>query len=163
MPRKSFSLSNRLMTNLGQVRNYLASPAPPQKTALTLTLGFYLSIFPVAGSTTLLCLLATCLFRLNPLVIQAVNLMMSPIQLMLMYPFLKVGRIILSNQENLLPASSPKPYPVEATCINIKHLIEYATGGIVVWSLLFASTGYLLYLLILNFNQSMKKNKHLIT
>ncbi|MGD9929475.1 MAG: DUF2062 domain-containing protein [Mangrovibacterium sp.] len=145
------------------MKNYLASPAPPQKTALALTLGFYLSIFPVAGSTTLLCLLATFLFRLNPLVIQTVNLLLSPVQLILMYPFLKAGRIILSNQQNLTPTFSPQPDPMKDTCINIKYLIELATGGIVVWSILFASTGYLLYLLILNFSQSLKKNKHLIT
>jgi uncharacterized protein (DUF2062 family) len=70
--------------------------------ALTLAMGVVLSIFPVYGITTLLCLLVAILFRLNIIVIQAVNYLMTPVQLILLIPFLKSGSWLLGLNSDAL-------------------------------------------------------------
>ncbi|MFP5305375.1 MAG: DUF2062 domain-containing protein, partial [Gammaproteobacteria bacterium] len=53
----------------------------PEKIALTLALGAVLGIFPILGSTTLLCAVAGVWLRLNQPVIQIVNYFMYPLQI----------------------------------------------------------------------------------
>lgn len=63
----------------------------PRKLALTCAFGVVLGIFPVFGITTLLCFAAAFLFRLNIPVIQLVNYLVAPLQLILIIPFIKIG------------------------------------------------------------------------
>lgn len=63
----------------------------PEKIALTVALGAVLAVFPVLGSTTLLCGLAALALRLNQPVIQLVNYLLYPLQLALLLPFLRAG------------------------------------------------------------------------
>jgi uncharacterized protein (DUF2062 family) len=63
----------------------------PRKLALTCALGMVIGIFPVYGSTTLLCFAFALLFRLNVVVIQAVNYLLTPVQLILLIPFMQGG------------------------------------------------------------------------
>ena len=64
----------------------------PEKIALSLAFGIVLGVFPVLGTTTLLCMLAALLFRLNLPAIQLVNYLCYPLQLVLIVPFLKMGQ-----------------------------------------------------------------------
>ncbi len=66
----------------------------PEKLALTVALGVGLGIFPILGSTTLLCGLAAVSLRLNQPVIQLVNYFTSPLQLALIIPFYRAGEIL---------------------------------------------------------------------
>jgi uncharacterized protein (DUF2062 family) len=63
----------------------------PEKIALALAFGIVLGIFPVIGATTVLCLLASLLFRLNPAGIQIVNWLVYPLQILLLIPFYQFG------------------------------------------------------------------------
>ena len=63
----------------------------PRKLALTCAFGVVLGIFPVFGLTTLLCFVAAFLFRLNIPIIQLVNYVIAPLQLILIVPFIKLG------------------------------------------------------------------------
>ena len=63
----------------------------PEKIALTLALGAVLGIFPILGSTTLLCALAGMWLRLNQPVIQLVNYFVYPAQVALLLPFYRAG------------------------------------------------------------------------
>lgn len=77
-----------------------------EKLALTVALGVTLGIFPVIGSTTLLCTLAVFLLGLNLPAIQAVNYITYPLQLILLIPFYKTGNFLLgSGAINLTPLS----------------------------------------------------------
>jgi uncharacterized protein (DUF2062 family) len=72
----------------------------PEKIALSLALGMVLGIFPVLGSTTLLCSLAALLFKLNIPAIQMVNFVVYPLQLVFLLPFYRAGEWIF-NAEHL--------------------------------------------------------------
>jgi len=63
----------------------------PRKIALTLALGCVLGIFPILGATTLLCAIAGVWLRLNQPIIQLVNYLVYPLQVLLLIPFYRAG------------------------------------------------------------------------
>jgi uncharacterized protein (DUF2062 family) len=69
----------------------LKQGSSPQKLAATCALGAVMGIFPVFGTTTLLCMGLAVLFRLNIPVIQLVNYMVTALQVLLIIPFIKTG------------------------------------------------------------------------
>lgn len=69
----------------------LSQGTTPRKLAVTCALGLVIGIFPIFGTTTLLCLAAALIFRLNIPIIQLVNYIVAPLQLILVLPFIKLG------------------------------------------------------------------------
>ena len=67
----------------------------PRKIALSLACGVVVGVFPVMGSTTLLCAAAALLFRLNLPAVQIVNYFIYPLQLALILPFIRLGETLL--------------------------------------------------------------------
>jgi len=63
----------------------------PEKIALSLAFGIVLGVFPVIGSTTVLCAAAALIFGLNLPAIQLVNYLIYPAQLLLLIPFMRMG------------------------------------------------------------------------
>ena len=72
---------------MGPIVMLLKQGTAPEKIALSLSMGFVLGIFPVIGSTTLLCAAAAFMFKLNLPAIQLVNYFVYPLQLGLLLPF----------------------------------------------------------------------------
>ncbi len=68
-----------------------------RKIALSIALGVSLGIFPVLGTSTILCVVAAVIFRLNLLAIQLVNYLVYPLQLLLLIPFFRAGELLLSD------------------------------------------------------------------
>ena len=69
-----------------------------QKMALTIALGITLGLFPIVGATTMLCAIVGVWLRLNQPVIQLVNWLASPLQLMLIVVFVRIGEWMLRAQ-----------------------------------------------------------------
>ncbi|GAC1620129.1 MAG: hypothetical protein NVS9B10_01520 [Nevskia sp.] len=65
----------------------------PEKIALTIALGAVLAVFPILGSTTILCALAALWLRLNQPIIQLVNYLAYPLQLLLLIPLYRAGEV----------------------------------------------------------------------
>lgn len=65
-----------------------------------------LAIVPVFGITTGLCFLTGRLFRLNHVVMQAVNFLIYPLQLLLILPFLRVGEMLTGAERFVLSPAS---------------------------------------------------------
>lgn len=63
----------------------------PQRLALTLALGFAIGCIPVVGIPTALCIIVALPFRLNLPAIQAANYAAMPLQVALIFPFLRLG------------------------------------------------------------------------
>lgn len=66
----------------------------PEKLAFTVALGIVLSVFPVLGSTTILCTVAAVAFGLNLPAIQSLNYLLYPLQIVLLIPLYKAGDIL---------------------------------------------------------------------
>lgn len=65
--------------------------ATPEKLAWSLAIGVAAGINPVLGSTTILCLILIFAFRLNTVAGQLANHLMYPLQLALLFPFIRIG------------------------------------------------------------------------
>lgn len=72
----------------------------PEKIALGLALGIIIGTTPLIGSTTILCVVAAALLRLNPAAIQLVNYLMFPVQLALLIPFFRAGEWLFGAAHN---------------------------------------------------------------
>jgi len=67
---------------------------PPERLALVVSVGLVLGVFPVIGFPTVFCLLAAAGLRLNPLALQLLNNISSPLQLALLLPLERVGECL---------------------------------------------------------------------
>lgn len=65
--------------------------ATPRSLAWSIAAGLLIGINPMVGTTTLLCLAAAFLFRLNLAASQIANHAMFPVELALVIPFLRLG------------------------------------------------------------------------
>jgi hypothetical protein len=68
-----------------------AADLSPEHVALLLAVGLIAGVFPICGVPTILCLLAACGLRLNPVTLQLVNHMSAPLQWALLLPLERVG------------------------------------------------------------------------
>ncbi|HMD61389.1 MAG TPA: DUF2062 domain-containing protein [Opitutaceae bacterium] len=66
----------------------------PEKIALTLAFGSAFALFPILGTTTILCLLVGILLRLNQPIIQIVNALCTPLHLPVIYAMVRLGNLI---------------------------------------------------------------------
>jgi uncharacterized protein (DUF2062 family) len=73
------------------VLDQLAQGVSPEKIALALALGSALALFPILGTTTLLCLAAGFVFRLNQAILQAINGLCALIWIPMLAAFVRLG------------------------------------------------------------------------
>lgn len=74
-----------------KAESWLRQGVSPQRLALTLALGFAIGCIPVIGIPTALCLLVALGFGLNVPAIQAANYAAMPLQVVLIFPFARLG------------------------------------------------------------------------
>jgi uncharacterized protein (DUF2062 family) len=65
--------------------------ASPQKLAWSIAVGLLIGISPILGATTILCLAAAFLFRLNIAASQLGNHVVYPLELILVIPFIRIA------------------------------------------------------------------------
>lgn len=68
--------------------------ASPQKLAWSIAVGLLIGINPVLGSTTVFCLAAAFLLRLNVAASQLANHFVYPFELLLLIPFIRFGDVV---------------------------------------------------------------------
>jgi len=90
------------MSLRAQLRRRIAAPIleqltqglSPEKIALTVGVGLAIAVIPIVGVTTILSLLAAWALRLNQPIIQAINWSSYALQLLLIFPFIRLGEWI---------------------------------------------------------------------
>ncbi len=91
---QSLSLSIREILRermLAPILNLLRTGASPRRLAWSLALGFVVGVNPLLGSTTLVCLVAAFVFRLNLIASQIANHVVYPLEIALFFVFIRVG------------------------------------------------------------------------
>jgi uncharacterized protein (DUF2062 family) len=120
----------------------------PHGLAWSVAAGLALGVFPMLGSTTLLCLGVAFVFRLNQPAMQLVNYLAYPLQLVLFIPFIRLGERLFRVQPmplslpGILQALKADPY---STIVLFWSRIWHAC---VVWSLLALPAMVLLAILL---------------
>lgn len=92
----------------------LTQGVTPRKLAVALAVGFVVAINPFLGTATLGCLLAGIALRLNQPALQIANLLATPVQLLLVVPWVRAGEWLWG----------APPMPLEPTQI----VAEFAAG-----------------------------------
>jgi uncharacterized protein (DUF2062 family) len=133
---------------IGPIVTLLTQGITPEKIALSLAFGIVLGIFPVLGSTTILCAAAALIFRLNLPSIQLVNYLIYPLQLFFLLPFMRLGEMLfranplkLSLTQMLAMARADLPHAIATLWLAGVHAIS-------AWLLIGPPTIVLLYFLL---------------
>ncbi|UCD79323.1 MAG: DUF2062 domain-containing protein [Desulfobacterales bacterium] len=87
---KSF-FHNRIGT---PILNLLKMGLSPEKLSLSMACGAVIGIFPILGTTTLICAAIAIVWRLNLPAIQLSNYLVYPLQIALLIPFISFGAFI---------------------------------------------------------------------
>lgn len=85
------------------VLGFMKQGASPSQLALAVSLGIVIATVPLFGSTTLLCLAAVWIFRVNPAVLLLVNQFAYPLQFIFYFPLIRLGEWTF--QQTALPFS----------------------------------------------------------
>ena len=116
---------------VGPIVALLTQGITPEKVALSLAFGIVLGIFPVLGSTTILCAAAALIFRLNLPAIQLVNYLIYPLQLFFLLPFIRLGELLfraaplqLSLAQMLAMARADLPHAVATLWLAVVHAMS---------------------------------------
>jgi uncharacterized protein (DUF2062 family) len=72
----------------------LRQGATPEAVAAAVSVSLAIAINPIIGTTTVGCLVAGRLFRLNHVVMQVVNHLSYPLQILLIVPFVRLGETL---------------------------------------------------------------------
>jgi len=88
-------LKGYFQTRASRLGALLRQGHTPEKIALSVALGITLGLFPIFGTTTLLCVAAAVALRLNHPAIQITNQLMYPIQIPLIVVFIRLGESML--------------------------------------------------------------------
>lgn len=84
-------MSRSLRALQGKIEAWLSEGISPERLALTLALGFAIGCIPLIGIPTALCLVVALGLRLNIPAIQAANYAAMPLQVALIFPFVRLG------------------------------------------------------------------------
>jgi uncharacterized protein (DUF2062 family) len=119
-----------------------------ERLALSVAFGIALGVFPILGTTSLLCALVAILFRLNIPAMQLMNHVVFPLQIVLILPFIRLGE--------LLYGADPIPltlHQIQALLgSNYWHALSFLAGSFVhattAWFIVAPLAIYSLYLLL---------------
>jgi uncharacterized protein (DUF2062 family) len=107
----------------------------PEKLALSVALGIALGIFPVLGSTTLLCAAAGLFLGLNQPALQSVNYIAYPLQLGLLIPFFRFGERLFHSPRLAISIEGVQAL-IRSGVLNSIHLLWGTTlHAIAAWGL----------------------------
>jgi uncharacterized protein (DUF2062 family) len=83
------------------LKRFLKQGLSYKKLALSISIGVTLGTMPVLGVTTILCVLAAIVLRLNMPVIQFANYLAYPLQIIMLVPFYYLGDLFFGARGNL--------------------------------------------------------------
>ena len=131
----------------------------PEKISLGMACGIILGVFPVLGSTTILCGLAAIIFRLNLPAIQLINYMVYPLQLVLLIPFFHLGNLLF--QIEPLPLSAQELITLLRSDLwgTVRAFWSTTLHAIVAWLLVSLPTFLLLHFVFVRFIRALNFRK----
>jgi uncharacterized protein (DUF2062 family) len=139
--------------------NFLIQGITPEKLSLAIVFGIILGIFPVLGTTTILCTAVALYLRLNMAAIQLVNYFVYPLQLIFFIPFIRLGELIFGQ--------SPIPFSVaqimemiESDLLGTMRDLWVANlMGVVAWLLISIALSPIIYFITLRIFKKINQEK----
>ena len=133
------------------VLNYLKQGVTPKKLSSAVAFGVVIGVVPLLGTTTILCALTATWLRLNMGLIQLINYVVYPLQLILFVPFIKVGTYLVGaaplaySAEQIIELAKQKPLELmyEIGYANVLGVLIWLIAAPVVYIIIYQVTHYL--------------------
>lgn len=106
----------------------------PEKLAWSLAIGVAAGINPLLGSTTIVCFALVFLFRLNPIAGQIANHLMYPVQIALIFPFIRTGEHLFHTGPLPIAIKDVLPMARIAPAATMKLLWLWEWHALVTWA-----------------------------
>jgi uncharacterized protein (DUF2062 family) len=120
----------------------------PEKIALTLAFGLCIAVFPVIGTTTILCTVAAVAFRLNLPLIQTVNVLSAPLQIAFIVPFIRLGEALSGRPPLRMPLATIVTVVTTQPLFAISTLGATTLWAVLAWCLASPVAGLAVFLLL---------------
>jgi uncharacterized protein (DUF2062 family) len=130
-------------------REQLVQGSDPRGIALTCSTAAMLAIFPMLGVTTALCVLVGVRFKLNQPLMQAVNYLLYPAQILLFPLFIKGGSSLFGSPVSIDPGQAVRDFSSNPTLF-MRRFGVAGLEGVVLWLLVAPLLGFVLFR-VLNF------------
>ena len=127
--------------------------------ALSISIGIVGGAFPVLGLASYICLLLTLSLRQNIIIVQVVNWLVYPIQILLLIPFMKLGNTIFGSGDITLTFHQVVVSFQSGFLNGIKLIGIISLYGVITWVVMAIPTLFILYSLFLFLFRSIKKIK----
>ncbi|MBC7383857.1 MAG: DUF2062 domain-containing protein [Bacteroidia bacterium] len=108
----------------------------PKKLAWSITCGIVVGLFPVIGATTILTFAFSVVFRLNIVAVQLVNWLMTPLHLLCLIPFLKLGELLTGAKSSALSIENLKAKFANGFWEGLQLVFEAQLLAILAWGLI---------------------------
>ena len=127
---------------INPILDLLKQGITPEKISLSIGFGFILGVFPMIGTTVILCTIATFIFRLNIIAVQIINYLVYPLQFILLIPFIQIGlkifqvndfEISLEMIYEIIKTDTPNFFRTFEITQSMKNLTMAYLYGIVAW------------------------------
>lgn len=136
-----------LLPLFSRLQQISGSGLSPRSLAKTVCIGAAIGLMPLVWGSSLLCILAGRWFRLNQLVLQAVNYLLYPVQLVLLVPFCSLGAQLLPGGRTTTPQQVGQLLNGTIGDIGMQ-LLQLSLQGMLVWVISVPPTAALVYRLI---------------
>eukprot|EP01130_Rhizamoeba_saxonica_P016369 TRINITY_DN7558_c0_g1_i1.p1 TRINITY_DN7558_c0_g1~~TRINITY_DN7558_c0_g1_i1.p1 ORF type:complete len:193 (-),score=10.75 TRINITY_DN7558_c0_g1_i1:95-673(-) len=121
--------------------NVFTQGLTPETLTISFSFGIVGGLFPIPGVTTIVCQIFVMLFTLNLPACQIVNVLLTPVQLMMMVPFIQlgnyafgvdedIGKVVSLFQESITGALSVAGMSIVRAVLVWALLAPFAIGGL---------------------------------
>jgi uncharacterized protein (DUF2062 family) len=133
------------------VLQQLTQGLAPEKLALTIAIGFVIAVIPVIGTTTVLCTAAAIILRLNQPVIQMINYLSAPLQIICILPWIRAGELLFRAESLKLSPSEVVNLVTTQPGLAISTLWVSTLHATVAWLVAAPLLGLAIYFSVLPF------------
>ena len=125
----------------------LSQGITPHKIALCIALGALLGVSPLIGASTILCAVAAVAFGINLPLIQVVNYLVYPLQILLLVPFIQAGQWLFQQPPLRLSLRQLTVLLHTGFWHSISMLWGYILHALIAWLILGGMTAVIIYLI----------------
>lgn len=137
----------------------LSEGITPSRISWAIMIGITVGLIPFIGINTILLTLIALVFRLNVALIQIVNYVVYPFQLLLYLPFLKLGCFISGNPQLTLTFKEIKNSFKDSWWNAVVDLWSIHLWGLIAWLLISIPLGVILYFVLMRIFRNLNREK----
>ncbi|SMD45394.1 hypothetical protein SAMN00777080_4044 [Aquiflexum balticum DSM 16537] len=131
----------------------------PKELAMSIALAFWIGIFPIYGTTTVILTFLALKLKLNLPIMIAVSYALTPIQFLLLIPFIRIGEFVLGFQPMALDLSTLKASFSSGLFETLSVFSGRLALAVGAWILVALPISVLLYIILFQIFRKVKRFK----